>query len=199
MKPIWLIRHGHHDWIGKALVGRKPGVHLNAEGRAQAEGIATRLRGEPITTVVSSPQPRAVETAEPLARALGLPLKIDARLDEIDFGAWTGMTFAELDKDSRWHEWNRERAAGTAPGGEAMIAAQRRILEASEAYRRIAPVALVSHADVIKAALVAYLNKSLNALYSLSVEPGDIARVTFRGVGPVVTLEAHEADLVAPR
>ena len=199
MKPIWLIRHGHHDWIGKALVGRKPGVHLNIEGRAQAESIAGRLRAEPITAVVSSPQPRAVETAEPLARALGLPLQIDARLNEIDFGAWTGMTFAELDKDPRWHEWNRERAAGTAPGGEAMIAAQRRILEAIEDYRPSAPVALISHADVIKAALVAYLNKSLNALHSLSVEPGDIARVTFGDAGPVVALEPREADLVAPR
>ena len=197
MKPIWLIRHGHHDWIGKALVGRKPAIQLNAEGRAQAERIAMKLRVEPITAVVSSPQPRAVETAEPLARALGLPLQIDARLDEIDFGAWTGMTFTDLNEDPRWHEWNRERAAGTAPGGEAMIEAQRRILEAVEEYQRTAPVALVSHADVIKAALVAFMSKSLNELHSLSIEPGDIARVTVRGTTPVVTLDTREADRVA--
>jgi len=198
MNPIWLIRHAEHDWIGKALVGRKSGVPLNSEGRLQALRIAERLACEPITAVISSPQQRAVETARPLADALGLPLQTDQRLDEIDFGLWTGITFPNLDKDPRWHEWNRQRSRGIAPGGESMLAAQRRMLAALREYGAHGQVAMVSHADVIKAAIVNYLQMSLDELLSLSVEPGDIIRLLPGESPPLVYVESRETKIAAP-
>ncbi|HWH67867.1 MAG TPA: histidine phosphatase family protein, partial [Candidatus Sulfotelmatobacter sp.] len=96
MTIFYLIRHGENDWVGKAIAGRSPGVHLNAAGRQQAEQLAKQLAAHPIQQLFSSPLERARETAEPLARRLGLEVQIAPALTEMDFGQWTGKTLAEL-------------------------------------------------------------------------------------------------------
>src|SRR3954470_232415 len=63
MTRLWLIRHGAHDWLGRALVGRAPGVTLNFAGHEQARRIAAMLAGEPLAAIYSSPLERARETA----------------------------------------------------------------------------------------------------------------------------------------
>jgi 8-oxo-(d)GTP phosphatase len=71
---VYLVRHAHAGsrsaWTGDD--GRRP---LSAKGRGQAEGLAEHLKGEPITRIVSSPSLRCVETAEPLARVLGVDIE----------------------------------------------------------------------------------------------------------------------------
>src|SRR5258708_35534317 len=47
MTRFWLIRHGSHAWLGKALVGRQPGILLNWYGRQEAEGVADPLGSRP--------------------------------------------------------------------------------------------------------------------------------------------------------
>ena len=70
MPTVLLIRHGENDFVKKGrLAGRKPGVHLNERGRAQAENLAKALAKTPIKAVYSSPLERTVETAEPIAKA----------------------------------------------------------------------------------------------------------------------------------
>src|SRR5688500_18790181 len=118
MNRVWFIRHGHHDWIGKVLVGRKPGIGLNEAGHRQAQSIAERLRGENFAAIYSSPQQRALETAEPLARANGLAIRTMKELDEIDFGGWTGRSFGELETDPLWAAWNNARGKARARDGE---------------------------------------------------------------------------------
>jgi broad specificity phosphatase PhoE len=191
MKRVWFVRHGQHDWIGKALVGRKPGVALNDLGRQQAAAIAARLRDVEIAAIYSSPQQRARETVEPLARLRGMPVRIDPALDEIDFGEWTGHSFEELAPDPRWTRWNAHRAAGVAPGGEAMRAVQSRIVRAVKALDTSASVVFVSHGDVIKAALLAFQGLSLDAVHTLSVEPGAMVYAEF-GVDAPPTFVMHE-------
>jgi broad specificity phosphatase PhoE len=185
MKRLWLIRHGHHDWIGKALVGRKRGVGLNEEGRVQAEYIAHVLRAENLAAIYSSPQQRALETAEPLARALDLAISIVKDLDEIDFGEWTGRTFEELHEDLLWREWNTNRRDARAKGGETMVEVQSRALRAVKRLARPDPVAFVSHGDVIRAALITLLGKSLNEIQSIDFSPGEFVLVEMNGDGDV--------------
>ena len=177
MKRVWFIRHGHHDWIGKVLVGRKPGIKLNEAGRRQAESIAEKLRDENIAAIYSSPQQRALETAEPLARANNLAICMVKELDEIDFGGWTGRSFEELETDPLWATWNNERGKARARDGESMVCVQKRVLHAVQRLGRPEPVAFISHGDVIRAALVNFLGKSLNDIHSVSFEPGEAVLV----------------------
>jgi broad specificity phosphatase PhoE len=75
MATLYLIGHGAHDLLGRAMAGRIPGVHLNAEGKRQAERLAERLGEGSLRAIYSSPLERAQETAAPLAARLGLPVQ----------------------------------------------------------------------------------------------------------------------------
>jgi broad specificity phosphatase PhoE len=67
-----------------------PGIHLNKHGQAQAAALAESLKNLPIRAIYASPLERAVETAEPLAQALGLPIQLRPGLQDTDVGAWQG-------------------------------------------------------------------------------------------------------------
>ncbi len=149
-----------------------PGVPLSNEGRAQAAVLAGTLAARPIRTVLSSPVQRAQETAAAIAARLGLPVLTDAGLDEIDFGAWTGAAFDDLDGQPAWDTWNRFRGFAPTPGGEAMAAAQARALAAvARAAAGGGEVVLVSHSDVLKAVLAHFLGMPLDLLHRIELAP----------------------------
>src|SRR5882757_1970391 len=93
---VYLVRHGVHDLLGKVLCGRMDGVGLSPAGHGQASRLAEQFTNVPVDVVASSPRQRALETAQPIAGTLNLPLRIDAEMDEIDLGEWTGAPFARL-------------------------------------------------------------------------------------------------------
>ena len=174
-----LVRHAAHDRVGTILCGRMPGVSLGEVGRAQAQGVSDRLgRETAVAAVQTSPIERARQTAEPIAARLGRAVEENEALTEIDFGAWTGTAFAELERDPRWAAWNGARAVNRPPYGESMMEAQARIVGALEKLRglhRERSVVLVSHGDVIKAALLYHLGLPLDAYSRFDVDPGSIS------------------------
>jgi broad specificity phosphatase PhoE len=173
-----LVRHAAHDRVGTVLCGRMHGVRLGEAGRAQARRLADRLAGDKVASVQSSPIERAMETAEPIALRLGQPVERSDALIEIDFGAWTGTPFAELDRDPRWTAWNNARSVSRPPYGETMLEAQGRIVAAMETLRglhREQAVVLVSHSDVIKAALLFHLGLPLDAYGRIEIDPASIS------------------------
>ena len=178
MTTVFLVRHARHDRVDHVLCGRMPGVTLGTEGRRQAERLAERFAREPIATIVTSPLERARETAEIIGDRLGLEVRVSVDLNEIDFGEWTGMSFDALDRDPRWSRWNRERGAAIPPGGESMAAAQARIVRQIEGVRDEFPdagVILVSHCDVIKAALASVLGLALDAYQLFEIGPASVS------------------------
>lgn len=80
---ICWLRHGESTWnaAGRLQYGN-PTPPLTETGRRQARDAAHRLQGAPVWTLLSSPARRAVETAEIVAEALGLPVELDDRLVE---------------------------------------------------------------------------------------------------------------------
>jgi broad specificity phosphatase PhoE len=184
-----LVRHAAHDRVGTILCGRMPEVRLGPVGQVQARRLAERLAHENIACIRTSPLERAVETAEPIAARLGRPLETCEAITEIDFGAWTGESFDVLGRDPRWSAWNSARAFSRAPGGETMLEAQGRIVRAMEELRGRYPdkvVVLVSHSDVIKAALLHGLGLPLDAYGRIEVEPASISTLVVGGWGAKV-------------
>jgi probable phosphoglycerate mutase len=189
MSVFLLIRHGMNDWVAKRIAGRLPGVHLNEEGFAQASRLASRLASGRIHRVVSSPLDRARETAGPLAEALHLPVELDDAFLEIDFGEWEGKPIAELDLDPRWRLYNSNRSAIGAPGGERMLDAQARFVAGLEALRAAHPeetIAVVSHADPIRAALLHALGMPLDFFLRLDIRPASVSILETTDQGPRV-------------
>ncbi|MCP9626363.1 histidine phosphatase family protein [Rhodopseudomonas palustris] len=176
VKAIHLVRHGHHALLGKKLCGRMPGVDLDDCGREQMWRCA-ELMTPPPDAIQSSPQPRTRQSASLLAAQFDLPIEIVGAADEIDVGSWTGVGFADLARDPRWRTWNEQRGTARPPGGESMGELQRRIVRHIEALRDDPSdtIAIVSHAEPIRAALLYYLNRSLDDFLSVEVEPASIS------------------------
>lgn len=192
---ILLVRHAAHRDLGRILSGRAGDVPLSREGREAVEGLAGSLAGTRIDAVQTSPVRRAVDTAQALARPHGIVPDIAAPLDEIDFGAWEGLSFAALEQDPRWHRWNAERDIAVPPGGEPMAAVQARVLAHLRQVARAAAgrvIAMVSHADVIRAAVAGVLGLSLARLLAFDIDPGSMTRIEAGDWGErLVTLNAR--------
>lgn len=97
---FYFVRHGQTDHnVQELLAGSGLDLELNANGHAQAEKLAKRLRAtvaHPLKRVIASDMKRARTTAEYLARELDLPLQINRDLREWHLGEWEGKTFAEF-------------------------------------------------------------------------------------------------------
>jgi probable phosphoglycerate mutase len=175
---FFLIRHAAHSLLDGTLVGRMPNVHLSPAGQLQAERVARRLAREKIDLVRSSPQTRALETAQPIAASFNLDCEIVEAIDEIDMGEWTGQTFQNLASRADWQAWNTKRSLSRAPRGESMKEVQTRVVSHLEGTARKhldRGVAVISHADVIKAALLSCLGMSLDHYDRIEIAPASIS------------------------
>jgi len=191
LTTLVLIRHAAHELVGHTIVGRASGVHLSPDGVRQAQALAERLAGSAIAALYTSPLERAVETAAPVGARLGLEAALAEELNEIDFGAWTGRTIAELDRIEAWRRFNVFRSSARIPGGETMVEVQDRLLRLVDRLSAAHPgrtIALVSHGDVIKAALAHYLGVHLDLFQRIEIAPASISLVQLCSYGPRVLL-----------
>jgi broad specificity phosphatase PhoE len=111
---LLLVRHGETDWNREGRWQGHSDTLLNEIGREQAERVARELDG--VGVVYASDLARARETAEIIARRLDLPVRLDARLRERSFGAWEGLTAAEIEADFR--DAHLRWLAGEGPGAD---------------------------------------------------------------------------------
>jgi broad specificity phosphatase PhoE len=175
---VILVRHAAHGQVGRVLTGRKPGVGLSDQGRAQANRLGAFFAEKPVAAVYSSPLQRAQETAAPIAERCGRPLRTHEGLQEIDFGTWTGRAFDSLAGDPAWDEWNARRGSARVPSGESMGEVRTRAVAAVEAIAARHPgqrVVLVSHADVIRGIVAAWLGLALDRLLRFEIGPASIS------------------------
>ena len=118
---IYLVRHGQTVWNLERRIQGHGDSALTDLGVRQAEAVAgllAELVAEPVGwRVISSPLGRAHRTAEIVAARLGLPVELDARLQEMSWGANDGRLRAELDAEHP-ETFGRTNWAFDAPGGE---------------------------------------------------------------------------------
>jgi probable phosphomutase (TIGR03848 family) len=186
MTIFHLLRHGEHAVQGQICAGRAPGIGLSERGRGEAEDAAERLTRADIAAIYASPLDRAQETAAIIARRLDLPVTTRLDLNELDFGEWTGQTFDEVRKHPRWPEWAAHRSISCIPGGETMRDVQRRVVEALIEMREQHPdeaVVVVSHGDVIRAALVFALGMPLDFYHRIEVATASLSTVRIDAAG----------------
>jgi probable phosphomutase (TIGR03848 family) len=179
MPTLLLIRHGENEYVKKGrLAGRLPGVHLNETGRTQAQSVADRLAKAPIKAIYSSPLERALETAEPLARGLGLETIPRAGFLETDYGEWEGQTLKSLRRLKLWRTVQSAPSLARFPGGESFAECQRRVCQEIEwicsQHEAKDLVACIFHADPIKLAVAFYLGLPLDQFQRLSSSPASI-------------------------
>jgi len=186
---FFLVRHAAHELVDRVLCGRMAGVKLGEEGRAQARRVAQRLARERISAIHTSPLERAQETAAPIAEQLDLTPEIHEAISEIDVGEWEGRDFGSLQNDPHWTSWNNVRGVTRPPSGETMLEVQARVVGHMERVRGShadQAVVLVSHGDVIKAALLYCLGMPIEGYRLFDISPASVSTLVIGDWGAKV-------------
>ena len=190
MLTLLLIRHGENDFVQKhKLPGQQSGIHLNERGQNQAAALAESLKGLPVKAIYSSPLERAVETAEPLAKAINLEIQLRPSLMDIDVGSWTGRSLKMLNRTRAWEIVQQAPSLFHFPEGESFLQAQERIvseLDAIATAHKKGLVAVVFHADPIKLAIAHYIGLPLDNFQRLAIGTGSVTIVGIHEMGAVL-------------
>jgi broad specificity phosphatase PhoE len=198
MTTFLLVRHAASEFMREVYVGRKLDPPLTQEGDRNARALAEYLNSEHIDIAETSPRRRARQTAEHIVKSRNLELKTEEALDEIDVGDWGGKSFEALAREPAWQSWNVARHLHRPPGGEAMLDVQQRIVGHLMEMQRRHPervIVIVSHAEVIRSALLYYLGMPVLAHASIEVSPAAVARLRIDDHGAALTAIDDRATL----
>ncbi|MFF9840755.1 bifunctional RNase H/acid phosphatase [Streptomyces sp. NPDC013740] len=186
-----LLRHGETALTPEKRFSGSGGgdPELSPAGRRQAEAVAASLaaRGT-IQEIVSSPLTRCRQTAEAVAARLGLDVRIENGLRETDFGAWEGLTFAEVRERYKddLDAWLASPKAAPTGGGESFATVARRVsatrdrLTAAYAGRT---VLLVTHVTPIKTLVRLALGAPPESLFRMELSAASISAVAYYADG----------------
>ncbi|MFC9222633.1 bifunctional RNase H/acid phosphatase [Streptomyces hygroscopicus] len=186
-----LLRHGETPLTPEKRFsgsgGTDPG--LSPVGRHQAERVAAALaaRGT-IQAVVTSPLLRCRETADVVARRLGLDVRVDEGLRETDFGAWEGLTFAEVKErfPDDLAAWLASSKAAPTGGGESFASVARRVALSRDKLIARYPgrtVLLVTHVTPIKTLVRLALGAPPEALFRMELSAASLSAVAYYADG----------------
>jgi probable phosphomutase (TIGR03848 family) len=188
---VLFVRHGTTPTTGKILPGRAPGLHLSATGRAQADRVAEQVARlcPPPVAVYASPLERARETAAPIARALGLRVRTERGLLEVDIGDWTGSSIKRAARRREWDAVQRFPSRFRFPGGESFTELVARATDAIDRLVRAHPgqaIVAVSHADPIRALVATAAGAPLDLFQRLVISTCSVSVVQYAHDGPRV-------------
>lgn len=179
MKLI-LVRHGETEWNRQRRIqGSRSDTRLSQEGLKEADRLAAALRSEPIDAIYSSPLKRAAETAQILADACKVPVRLVDELREIDLGELDGMFERELTGryEEAWKGLREGNASTPLPGGESLQDVQKRTSWAIDRMleRHVdGTVVVVAHLLTNLAILCQALEMDLSQVIQLRQAPASI-------------------------
>ncbi|MDP9093087.1 MAG: bifunctional RNase H/acid phosphatase [Actinomycetota bacterium] len=185
---LLLGRHGSTEHSAERRFSGRNELPLSELGRGQAVALASRLASVgTISAIVSSPLLRCVQTAEAVAARLGLDIGVNDDLAEVDFGAWEGLTFAEVERSypAEIAAWLVSDAVAP-PGGESFASVARRVSRARDAIRAAHPgqvLAVVTHVTPIKTLIRLALDAPAASLFRIHLDTASLSSIDYFGDG----------------
>jgi len=196
-----LLRHGQTPMsVQKRYAGRSD-IPLTDVGLQQAAAAAKRLASAGIDVIVASPLLRARQTAGEVAATTGAPVVTDDGFRETDFGAWEGLTFAEVRE-----RWPAEVSAWLAdpavppPDGESFAEVSERVVGALQRVltdRAGQTVLIVSHVTPIKTLVTTALLAPPAALYRMHLDVAALCEIDWYADGPAVLRSFNDTGHLA--
>jgi alpha-ribazole phosphatase len=199
---VILVRHAEPSEDARGRCYGSLDVGLSDAGRVQAATLADALRSADIDAVFSSPRRRALQTADPVSRLLGIRVLVDDDLRELDFGELEGRCYADIaaTMPDLYHRWMTEPTAVTFPGGESFADLRVRALAATRRIRADAAGAtalFVTHAGVCPAIVGGVLEVAPELIFRLDVGYSRVTVIDWFGDDPVLRLMNGRAQDVA--
>ncbi|MGW0395177.1 bifunctional RNase H/acid phosphatase [Streptomyces sp. NPDC003042] len=186
-----LLRHGETALTPQKRFSGSGGSdpELSPAGRRQAAAVAEALaaRGT-VQAVVSSPLLRCRETAHAVADRLGLPVTVEQGLRETDFGAWEGLTFAEVRErfPDDLQAWLDSPKAAPTGGGESFTAVTRRVSAARDRLLAVyagRTVLVVTHVTPVKTLVRLALGAPPESLFKMELSAASLSAVAYYADG----------------
>src|SRR5438477_4501866 len=196
---LYLVRHGTTMLnVQNRYRGRRD-IPLDAQGYQDAVDAARRLSNVGLTAVYTGPLRRTIATAQIIADAAGVPdLRILHGLNNLDYGAWEGMTADEAAaNDPEAHAAYRSAPnEAQCPQGERLIDAQRRMIAAVQLIGSRHPgesVVAVTHAVMNRLTLVAH-NGVLGESWRQPIGRGSVTEFHVDGTIQLAALPEEDAS-----
>lgn len=193
-----LIRHAHSESNASGVLsGRIPDIHLSAKGIKQAQQLADRLGNFPVAQVRISPMERCAETIDPwlkqhVAKAnKNLTPTIDPRVNEVDYGIWSGKKLSSLSRKREWKTVQESPSRMYFPDGEGIAAMQARAMNTVHELAQLQQskvAVIVSHGDVIKSIVASALGMHLDEFQRIIIDPASVTVIEYSGIKPRLLL-----------
>jgi broad specificity phosphatase PhoE len=181
---ILLIRHGHTQATEQGRLYTDPTAELTEAGRQQAEALGRWLKKQSAEMLLSSSSKRVLTTAEIIGECIGTPPVVVAGLDEWAVGDWEGRTYVDIkaEEPELYRAWVNDPILNKPPGGESIADVIVRTKEkiggiiASHPGKKIA---VVTHAGIIRSAVVGALEMQINNFWRVVIPVGSATRIDY--------------------
>jgi len=126
---IYVARHGETTWNAEGKIQGRSDPGLSPKGYARSLALVEQVGRNPLTAIYTSTLRRSISTAQPIAQHLGLPIRSQSELDEINFGVLEGKPFLDLDEKTKieWKRFMEGRLTYRIPGAENYIDVAKRL------------------------------------------------------------------------
>lgn len=174
---LYVARHGETAWNAEYRVCGSTDLPLTQEGLTQAELLAASARNKGIEVIVASPMLRAVQTAAPVAEALGLPIETDARFREQSYGIYEGVP-----RNDPNFLANKRQFCVRYPGGESMMELAARVYAGLQELKARYPdktVLIVCHGAVCRTIRSFFVDMTNEEYFSYSPENASLTEYEF--------------------
>lgn len=153
---LYMVRHGYSEANKQNFFAGHRNAELDSVGKLQAQKLGEYFAEHRPDILYSSDLKRAVQTAEPVAKACSLQIIKCENLREINGGAWEGMPFSDIENlyPNEYRLWKSDIGRSVCPGGESLQQLSRRIIDAVTGIcmqNDSKSVCIVTHATPIRA------------------------------------------------
>ena len=179
---LYLLRHGEVESRYHRVFGGKIDMELSPLGHQQVQAAANYFQRHPPHVMYASPMKRVQQTLAPLAKWTGLNPVVLPGLREVDFGAWTGLSWEQVYERFKVSafDWLKELEAGSIADAESTADFRTRVHEALKQILKESSckeVAVVAHGGVIRMLLALILDLPFARMSIFDIEYASITKV----------------------
>ena len=182
MPKVYLLRHGQSEAnVRGILAGPDNSVNLSDKGVRESRIVSKHLQKIEFTQIYTSPISRCIQTINSLISAKPqIPLLIEERIAEMNYGDWNGKELKALSKKREWKSIQNQPSKFKFPQGESFLQLRKRVQSFLTEIERVpGPVLVVSHGDVIKMMLTCTLDLSTDNFQKFLIQPASVSIINY--------------------
>ncbi|HEY9755394.1 MAG TPA: histidine phosphatase family protein [Oculatellaceae cyanobacterium] len=182
--PVFLIRHGHTGATEQGVLYSDPAAELTDAGRQQALKAGHWMVEHGIDVLLSSSSKRVTTSAEIISEVISVSLQTVNDLNEWHVGEWEGRAYVDIKAEDPelYKAWVNDPILNKPPGGESIADVCKRTelkLQELIAAHEGKKIALVTHAGIIRSAIVSALHMNVRDFWRVVIPVGSVSRIDY--------------------